>query len=133
MMADFYQFLVIFHGLHQYILGQLIIIRRWVGRAWEWGGWWQRLKQRSKITQMVEFRVAVMSTCYPQGHYSTTRPRQMCTDSESSIRSSLPNWSPHWCHFTSHRFMCLGKNRSGEADQLTLASRGSEYAYLFGV
>ena len=24
-----------------------------------WGGWWQRLKQRSKITQIVEFRVAM--------------------------------------------------------------------------
>ena len=26
-----------------------------------WGGWWQRLEQRSKVTQMVGFKVAIMS------------------------------------------------------------------------
>ena len=40
-----------------------VYIREWVGRAWGWGGWWQRLKQRSKMTQMVEFIVVVTSTC----------------------------------------------------------------------
>ena len=37
-----------------------------------WGGWWQRLKQRSKTTQIVEFRVAMMSTSTHEGpivHY----------------------------------------------------------------
>ena len=36
-------------------------IRGWVGGALGWGGWWQKLKQRSKMTQIVEFRLAM--TC----------------------------------------------------------------------
>ena len=35
----------------------------------------------------------------------------------------------HWCHFTSHGFTYVdGKKHSGKADQLTLASGGSEHA-----
>ena len=33
-----------------------------MSKAWRWGGWWQRLKQRSKMTQTVEFRVGVTFT-----------------------------------------------------------------------
>ena len=33
--------------------------RMLVGGVWEWGRWWQRLKQRSKMIQIVEFRVAI--------------------------------------------------------------------------
>ena len=33
----------------------------------------------------------------------------------------------HWCHFTSRGFTWLEK-KFGEADQLTLASGGSEHA-----
>ena len=40
--------------------------RGWVGGVLRWGGWWQRLKQRSKMTQLVEFRVAMMCTCNSQ-------------------------------------------------------------------
>ena len=45
------------------------------------------------MTQIVEFRVAMMCTCTHKGHYSTTRPRQTYTDSQSQIRSPQPNWS----------------------------------------
>ena len=60
----------------------------------------KRLKQRRKMTQLVEFRVAMMCTYTHKGHYSTTRPRQTYTDSQSQIRSPQPNWSPLWCNFT---------------------------------
>ena len=36
------------------------------------GKWWPRIKQKSKMTQLVEFRVAMMSTCTHKGpifHY----------------------------------------------------------------
>ena len=29
-------------------------IREWVGGVCGWGGWWQKLKQRSKMTQTVQ-------------------------------------------------------------------------------
>ena len=47
-------------------------IRGWVGGVQGWRGWWQRLNQRSKMTQKVGFRVAMMSTCTHKGlifHY----------------------------------------------------------------
>ena len=34
-----------------------VYIRGWVGGARGWGGWWQKLNQRRKKTQIVEFRV----------------------------------------------------------------------------
>ena len=43
-----------------------------VGSEQGWGGWWQKLKQRNKKTQIVEFRVAMMSVCTHNGpifHY----------------------------------------------------------------
>ena len=39
----------------------------WVGGAQGWGGWWQKLKQISKMTQIVEFRVAMTCTCTHKG------------------------------------------------------------------
>ena len=60
-MADFHQFLIIF------MMGCINIgpinIWGWVGNAQGWDEWWQRLKQRSKVAQMAELRVAMTSTC----------------------------------------------------------------------
>ena len=47
-------------------------IRGWVQGAQGWGGCWQKLKQRNNMTQIVEFRVAMTSTCTYKGpifHY----------------------------------------------------------------
>ena len=51
-----------------------VYIRKWVGGAQGWGGWWQRLKQRNKMTQIVEFRVAMIYTVHAptKGHYFTS-------------------------------------------------------------
>ena len=59
-MADFHQFLKI--SLMKFIIIGPAYIR---GGQEGWGirCWWQRLKQRSKKTQMVEFRVAMKFTC----------------------------------------------------------------------
>ena len=46
-MADFCQFLTIFYGMHH-----------WKGVGW--GGWWQKLKQRSRMTRV--YKVDMMST-----------------------------------------------------------------------
>ena len=49
-----------------------VYIRGWVGGAREWVGWWQKLNQRRKKTQIVGFRVAMMRTCTHKGpifHY----------------------------------------------------------------
>ena len=39
-----------------------VYIKGWTGGMWGWGRWWQKLKQRSKMTQIVEFRVAMTCT-----------------------------------------------------------------------
>ena len=71
-----------------------------------------------------------LATALPtKGQYSTTRRRQMCADSGSHIRSSLPNWSPPLASFHQSWIYMIGKRHSGKADQLTLASGGSEHAY----
>ena len=50
-----------------------VYIRGWVGGAQGWGGWWQKLKQRRKKTQIVEFRVAMTCSVHAptKGQYST--------------------------------------------------------------
>ena len=61
---------------------QQAYIRGWV-EAVGVGDWWKMLR---KTTQMVEFRVAMTSTCIHKGPIFYLRPRQMSTDSGSSIR-----------------------------------------------
>ena len=59
-----------FRGIHYF--GPASIKGGWVGEMQGWSGWWQRLKQRSKMTQIVEFRMAMTSTCTHKGpmfHY----------------------------------------------------------------
>ena len=68
-----------------------------------------------------------------KGHYSTTRPRQTCTDSGSHIRSTLPNWSPPLAPFHQLQIYMAGKKHPEKADQSTLASGGSKYTQLFSV
>ena len=128
-MAGFCQFFTIF--LMEFINIGPVYIRRWAGGARGWGGWWQKLNQRRKKTQIVEFRVTM--TCSrvhapTKGQYSTTRPRQTCTDSESHIRSPQPTWSPPLVPFHQSWIYMVGKKHSGKADQPTLASGGSEHA-----
>ena len=62
------------------------------------------------------------------GQYSTTRPKQTCVDSGSSIRSPLLNWSPPFVQFHQLLIYMIRKKHSEETDQLTLASGGSEHA-----
>ena len=64
------------------------------GRGVGWGGWWQKLKQRCKMTQIEEFREAMMCSCTHKGQYTTTRPRLTCTHSGSHIKSPQLNWRP---------------------------------------
>ena len=49
-----------------------VYIMEWVGGAQGWGGWWKKLKQISKMTQIIGFRVAMTCTCTHKGsifHY----------------------------------------------------------------
>ena len=105
-----------------------VYIRRWAGGVRGWGGLWQKLKQRRKKTQIVEFTVAMTCTCTHKDQYSTTRPRQMCTDSGSHIRSPKPSWSPPLAPFHQSWIYMVGKKHSGKADKSTLATGGSEHA-----
>ena len=94
-------------------------------------GWvehWQKLTQRSKKTQIVEFGVAMtMCACTHKG------PRQTCTDNGSHIRSTQPNCIPPLATFNQSSIYMASKNHPGEADQSTLASGGSEHPQLFSV
>ena len=125
-MADFRQFLTIF--LLEFINIGPVYIRGWVGgaRGWGgvggargWGGWWQKLNQRKNKTRV---------HAPTKGQYSTTRPRQTCTDSGSHIRSPQPTWWPPLAPFHQSWIYMVGKKHSGKADQSTLASGGSEHA-----
>ena len=53
---------------------RLAYIRGWAGWEWGWGGWWQRLKQRNKKTQIVEFRVVLISTCTHKANTTKLEP-----------------------------------------------------------
>ena len=64
-----------------------------------------------------------------KGQYSTTRPRQTCTNNRSHIRYPLPIWSPSLASFHQSWTYRLSKKHSGKTNQLTLANRGSKYAY----
>ena len=125
-MAVFRQFFMIF--LMEFINIGPVYIRGWAGGAWGWSGWWQKLNQRRKKTQIVEFRVAMTCICTHKGPISTTRPRQTCTDSGSHIKSPQPTWSPPLAPFHQSWIYMVSKKHSGKADQSTLASGGSEHA-----
>ena len=57
-MTELYQFSMIF--FMEFINIGPAYYKRVGGR--EWGEWWQKLKQRCKMTQIVEFRVAMTCT-----------------------------------------------------------------------
>ena len=63
---DMAQFLTIFHGTYASVLGSVCmgVDRNGTGvdgKGAEWGGWLQRLKQRSKATQMIQLRAVMRS------------------------------------------------------------------------
>ena len=105
-----------------------------VGPAYIRGGWWQKLKQRSKMTQIIGFRVAMTCTCTHKGpifHYKVQTDVYCITMGAISV-PHFQIGALHWHHFTSCAFTWLAKS-SGKADQSTLASRSSDYAQLFSV
>ena len=106
----------------------------WVGGAQGWGGWWQKLKQRRKKTQIVEFRVAMYDIYM---HPKRANILLQGLDRHELTVGAISG--PHskigallWCHCICHGFTCSAKH-SGKADQSTLASGGSEHAWLFSV
>ena len=75
----------------------------------------------------------MMSTCTHKGLYSTTKPVQMCTESECHTRSPLPNWSFPLAPFHHLWLNKVGKRYSRRTDQSTLVNGGCEHAKLFSV
>ena len=82
-----------------------VYIREWVGWAWGWGGWWQRLV--SKVTQIAGFRVAITSKCIHK-MANCNIPLQGLDGCVLTVGAiSGPHWqigALHWHHFTSHEF-----------------------------
>ena len=89
-MADFHRLLTI--SFIDIITIGPVCIRGWAGNAREWV--LTKLKPRSKMIQIVEFWIAMMTTCTKRPRYSNIRPRQTCSDSDSNMRSPQPNCSP---------------------------------------
>ena len=71
-----------------------------------WGGRWQKLNQRRKKTQLVEFRVAMTCTyMHPQGpifHYKAIDRRALTVGAISGLHNQLG--ALLWRHFTSRGF-----------------------------
>ena len=88
-----------------------------------------KAKTKKQDDTLVEFRVAMTSTCIHKGLvFYYTRPRQTCADGRRDIRLPLQNWSFPLVPFHQSCIHMVGKKHSGVADQLTLASGGSEHA-----
>ena len=109
-MVDFCQFLMI--CFMEIIAIRPMYISGWVEGTQGWGGCWQKLKQRSNMTHIVEFRVAMMCICTHKGlivHYIQGLDRCALTvvpisDPHSQITALL------WCHFTSRGFTWSAKS-----------------------
>ena len=107
-----------------------------VGEVLGWGGWWQRLKQRSKMSQIVEFRVAMYDVhMYPQ---RTNIPLQSLYRRALKVSAILGLHYQigifHWHYITICGLIRLVKGTySRKADQSTLVNGGCEYAKLFSV
>ena len=112
-MADFRQFLTIF--LMEFINIGLVYIRGWAGGARGWGGWWQKLNQRRKKTQIVEFRVAMTCTCTHKRANIPLQGLDRCALTVGAI--SGPHSQPGallWRHFTSRGFTWSAKSIQGK-------------------
>ena len=116
-MAGFWQFFMIF-SWNSLILGQCIL----------GGGWWQKINQRRKKTQTLEFRVAMTRTCTHKGpifHYKAYIDRRALT--VGAISGPTANLEPSFGAISPVVDM-VSKKHSGKADQSILASGGSEHA-----
>ena len=80
------------------------------------------------MTQIVELRAAMMSTCTHKGQYSTIRPKPTYTDGGSHIRSLQSDWSSPLAPFNQSWIYMVDKKHSGKVDQSTLSNGGSEHA-----
>ena len=131
-MVNFCKFLMI--CFMEIITIRPMYIMGWVEGAQRWGGCWQKLKQRSKMTQIVEFRVAMTTTCTHKGpifHYIQGLDRCALT--------VVPISDPHsqiaalcWFDFTSRRFKWSAKGTLHvKADQLKLSSGYSEHIVIY--
>ena len=76
------------------------------------------------MTQMAGFRVAEVSTCNHNGHYSTTVLEQT-VGGVSGPHCQTEAF--YWHHFTSHEVTCSSKST---LEQLTITSGGSEPALI---
>ena len=112
-----------------------VYIRGWVGGVQGWGEWWQKLNQRRKKTQIVEFRVANDVYMHPQRGNIPLQGLDRCalTVHGNHIRCPQPTWSPPLTPFHQLYIYMVGKKHSGKADQSTLASGRNEHALLFSV
>ena len=107
-MAGFHQFLIFF--MESINIGPVCIRGGWEGTGW--GGWWQRLK---------ELGVAMTSTC------THIIPLQGL-DRHALTVGAISGCSPPLAPFHQSWVYMVGKEHSRKADQLTLASGGSEHA-----
>ena len=103
-----------------------------------WGGWRQKLKQRSNRAEVVEFRVTMMCRCIHKcihkGPIFQHKGLTDATDIGSYIRSPLSNWSPLLVPFHQLWIYMVSKQHSGKADHSALASGGNEvFNYLHKV
>ena len=76
-----------------------------------------------KFKNKVKFGVQICPIFAGPVTYSTTRHRQMCTDSGSHIRSPQPNCRPPLVLFHQSGIYIVGKEHSGKADQSTLTTQ----------
>ena len=87
-----------------------VYIRDETGGAWMCGGWLERLKQRSKKTQMVEFRVAMAFTCTQKRANIPLQGldrRVLTVGGISGLKCQIGTLN--WCYFTSCGFTWLEK------------------------
>ena len=109
-MVGFRQFFMIF--FMEFINIAPVDIRGWVGGAWGWHGWWQKLNQRRKKKQIVEFRIAMTCTCTHKGPLQGLDRRALTLGAISGPHSQLG--ALLWHHFTSHGFAWSAKSIQGK-------------------
>ena len=97
-----------------------------VGGNGAWVGW-MMAKPKTKKQDDTNGRVKSGYDVHIYTQRVIILSRQACTDSESSIRSQLPNVSPPLAPFHKSLIYMVSKKHSGKVDQLTLASGSIEH------